>query len=210
MGFSWSLPHQMVLRGGYGLAFYPNNKNAGAYMKNPPFTANYGPVNSNAAASGIPNMFLKDGLPPVVFANPSQPTGNVIGTSENFKSDRSQQFNILLEKEFAGNVVTGGYIGYRADRLILGVAKNYNIAPAGPGNVNARRPYAAQYPAMANVNIFRTSPRRNTTPRSSSSPAHRAGRRWPSITLALPQGRSTVNFPSRVCERSSSSAHRFG
>ena len=36
---------QMVLRGGYGLAFYPNNKNAGAYMKNPPFTANYGPVN---------------------------------------------------------------------------------------------------------------------------------------------------------------------
>jgi outer membrane receptor protein involved in Fe transport len=154
LGFSWSLPHQMVLRGGYGLAFYPNNKNAGAYMKNPPFTANYGPVNSNASSSGIPNIFLKDGLPPVVFANPSQPTGNVIGTSENFKSDRSQQFNILLEKEFAGNVVTAGYIGYRADRLILGVAKNYNIAPAGPGNVNARRPYAAQYPAMANVNIL--------------------------------------------------------
>ncbi|MET0211611.1 MAG: carboxypeptidase regulatory-like domain-containing protein [Vicinamibacterales bacterium] len=154
LGFSWSLPSQMVLRGGYGLAFYPNNKNAGAYMKNPPFTANYGPVNSNAASSGIPNMFLKDGLPAVVFANPSQPTGNVIGTAENFKSDRSQQFNIMLEKEFAGNVVTAGYIGYRADRLILGVAKNYNIAPAGPGNVNARRPYAAQYPAMANVNIL--------------------------------------------------------
>jgi hypothetical protein len=154
LGFSWSLPRQMVLRGGYGLAFYPNNKNAGAYMKNPPFTANYGPVNSNAASSGIPNMFLKDGLPEVVFANPNQPTGNVIGTSENFKSDRSQQFNILLEKEFSGNVVTAGYIGYRADRLILGVAKNYNIAPAGPGNVNARRPYAAQYPAMANVNIL--------------------------------------------------------
>jgi hypothetical protein len=154
LGFSWSLPHEMVLRGGYGLAFYPNNKNAGAYMKNPPFTANYGPVNSNAASSGIPNIFLKDGLPPVVFANPNQPTGNVIGTSENFKSDRSQQFNIMLEKEFAGNVVTAGYIGYRADRLILGVAKNYNIAPAGAGNVNLRRPYAAQYPAMANVNIL--------------------------------------------------------
>ena len=60
----------------------------------------------------------------------------------------------MLEKEFAGNVVTAGYIGYRADRLILGVTKNYNIAPAGPGNVNARRPYAAQYPAMANVNIL--------------------------------------------------------
>ena len=154
VGFSASLPSQMVLRGGYGLAYYPNNKNAGAFMKNPPFTANYGPNTSLAASGGVPNLLLKDGLPAVVFANPDQPTGNVIGTDINFKSDRAQQFNLMLEKEFSGNVVTVGYMGSRGDRLQLGVAMNYNLAPAGAGGVNQRRPYFSQYPQMANVNIL--------------------------------------------------------
>ena len=154
LGFSSTLPHQMVLRGGWGLAYYPNNKNAGAYMKNPPFTANYGPITSNAASNGVPNMFLKDGLPVVTFSSPQSPAGNVIGTDVNFKSDRSKQFNLMIEKEFAGNVVTAGYIGSRGDRLNLGVAMNYNLAPAGPGAVQSRRPYFSQYPQMANVNIL--------------------------------------------------------
>ena len=38
--FLATLPAKMVLRGGWGLAYYPDNKNAGAFMKNPPFTAN--------------------------------------------------------------------------------------------------------------------------------------------------------------------------
>src|SRR5436190_1953608 len=58
LGFSSTLPHQMVLCGGWGLASYPNNKNAGANMKNPPFIANYGPITSNAASNGVPNLFL--------------------------------------------------------------------------------------------------------------------------------------------------------
>jgi len=154
LGFSASLPYRMVLRGGWGLAYYPNNKNAGAFMKKPPFTANYGPVTSAAASNGVPNMFLKDGLPVVTFASPDQPTGNVIGTDINFKSDRAQQFNLIAEKEFSGNVVTAGYIGARGDRLQLGVAMNYNLAPVGTGAVGPRRPYFAQYPQMANVNIL--------------------------------------------------------
>ena len=153
-GFSATLPAKMVLRGGWGLAYYPNNKNAGAFMKNPPFTANYGPNTSNAQGGGVPNLFLKDGLPAVVFANPDQPTGNVIGTDINFKSDRAKQFNLMLEKEFGGNVVTVGYVGSRGDRLQLGVAMNYNLAPAAAGPVNPRRPYFSQYPQMSNVNIL--------------------------------------------------------
>jgi len=151
-GFSAMLPHNMVLRGGWGLAYYPNNKNAGAFMKNPPFTANYGPVTNLAASNGLPNMFLKDGLPPVTFASPLQPIGNVIGTALDYKSDRAKQFNLMIEKEFAGNVITAGYIGARGDRLQQGV--NYNLAPAGPGAVDPRRPYASLYPAMSNATVL--------------------------------------------------------
>ena len=34
----------------------------------------------------------------------------MIGTDINFKSDRAQQFNLMLEKEFGSNVVTVGYV----------------------------------------------------------------------------------------------------
>jgi hypothetical protein len=152
LGFSATLPNKMVLRGGFGLAYYPNNKNAGAFMKNPPFTANYGPITSATASNGLPNMFLKDGLPVVTFANPLQPIGNVIGTDLNYKSDRAKQFNVMVEKEFSGNVVTVGYIGARGDRLQQG--KNYNLAPAAPGTIQSRRPYFSQYPDIANATVL--------------------------------------------------------
>ena len=152
LGFSASLAHDMVLRGGWGLAYYPNNKNSGAFMKNPPFTANYGPVTNAAASGGLPNIFLSDGLPPVTFSSPLSPLGNVIGTDLHYKSDRAQQFNLMVEKEFAGNVVTAGYIGSRGDRLQQGV--NFNLAPAGAGAVDPRRPYYALYPQMANATVL--------------------------------------------------------
>jgi carboxypeptidase family protein len=152
LGFSATLPQEMVLRGGFGLAYYPNNKNSGAFMKNPPYTANYGPVTSNGASNGIPDLVLKNGLPVVNFSSPSSPAGNVIGTDVNYKSDRAKQFNLILEKQFGGNVVTAGYIGAIGDRLQQGV--NFNLAPAAAGNVNARRPYAAQYPQMANATVL--------------------------------------------------------
>ena len=151
-GFSASLPHNMVLRGGWGLAYFPNNKNAGAYMKNPPFTANYGPVTSTAQANLPPNLFLKDGLPLVTFADPAQPTGNVIGTALDYKSDRAKQFNLMIEKEFGGNVLTAGYIGSRGDRLVQG--KNFNLAPAAAGAVDPRRPLYGQYPRISAANIL--------------------------------------------------------
>jgi hypothetical protein len=85
----------------------------------------------------------------------------VIGTDVKVKSDRAKQANLVLEKEFSGNVVTVGYVGSRGSRLQLGVAMNYNLAPVGPGPVQSRRPYFAQYPQMANVNIL-ANPGRST------------------------------------------------
>ena len=151
-GFSAMLPHRMVLRGGWGIAYYPNNKNSGAFMKNPPFIANYGPVTSTAASNGVPSLFLSNGLPTVQYSSPLDPLGNVIGTDLHYKSDRAHQFNLMIEKEFAGNVVTAGYIGARGDRLQQGV--NFNLAPAGPGAIDPRRPYASLYPHMANATVL--------------------------------------------------------
>jgi hypothetical protein len=102
----------------------------------------------------VPNLFLKDGLPAVVFASPDQPTGNVIGTKLDFKSDRAQQFNLMLEKEFSGNVVHRRLCGFTRRSAAARLGDQLQPGAGGPGGVNQRRPYFAQYPQMANVNIL--------------------------------------------------------
>ena len=75
----------------------------------------------------------------------------------NFKATRTQQFNLMLEKEFGGNVVSVGYIGTRSDRAVggnLGAGgANYNLAPLGPGNVQTRRPFFSTLPGVTNLTV---------------------------------------------------------
>jgi hypothetical protein len=152
LGFSASLPGQMVVRGGWGLSYFPGNVASPSYLKNPPFTANYGPVVSGAASNSVPNVRLADGLPPLQNNSLSNLSGALIATALDFKSNRMQQFNLLVEKEFAGNVVSAGYVGSRGDRIATN--PNINLAPAGPGLVPPRRPFASVYPAVSNIAVF--------------------------------------------------------
>jgi hypothetical protein len=145
-----TLPSRMVLRGGWGISYFPANIQSPSHLKNPPFISNYGPVSSNVTAGGAPTLLLKNGLPVLKENDPLNPPGNVIGTDLNFKSNRAQQFNVMLEKEMAGNVVSAGYIGSRGSDLSVQV--NFNLAPAGPGNVNQRRPFTPIFPNMSGAN----------------------------------------------------------
>jgi hypothetical protein len=62
------------------------------------------------------------------------------------------QFNLQFEKEFAGNVATVGYIGSRSDRS--GMNPDINVAPPGPGAVQARRRYASTLPNLTTLNLY--------------------------------------------------------
>jgi hypothetical protein len=97
-------------------------------------------------------VFLAQGLPPLQNNSLDNLSGALIATATDFKANRVQQFNLLLEKEFAGNVVSAGYIGSRGGRLATN--PNINLAPAGPGAVQPRRPYAAVFPNVSNIQIF--------------------------------------------------------
>ena len=118
LGFSATLPSSIVVRGGYGLSYFPGNMQSGAFMKNAPFVASYGPVISNGTIGGQPSVFLSNGLPTPVAIDPANPSGAVIAVDQNFKSTRVQQFNLIVEKEFAGNVLGAGYVGSRGDRVL--------------------------------------------------------------------------------------------
>src|SRR5262249_650341 len=124
------------------------------YLKNPPFTANYGPVISLGSSGGLPNVKLSDGLPPLANNSAVNLSGAIIATDPDFQATRVQQFNVTLEKEFAGNVVSGSYVGSRGDRVAAN--PNINLAPVGPGPIPQRRALAALQPALSNVNFLQS------------------------------------------------------
>lgn len=152
VGFSATAPGRVVFRGGFGITYTPVLRGAGSFLKNPPFTQNYGPFNSGATAGRLPTLFLSDVPQPLVFTDPTRPEGQVQQAVTDYKAARSKQFNFFVEKQFGANVLTVGYIGSRADRLNLN--QNINMPTPGPGNVQARRPWVSRYPLLTNINMI--------------------------------------------------------
>jgi hypothetical protein len=156
LGFAATVSPSTVVRGGYGVTYFPGNIASFAYMKNAPLFSIYGPVISNGTLlGGSPNLFLRDGLPaqpPAPSIAPQDLSGSFRAVDLNFKSTRVQQFNVQVEREFAGNVVTAGYVGSRGDR----VAMNPDIdqAPAGAGAIQPRRRFAGILPQVSQLNVF--------------------------------------------------------
>jgi hypothetical protein len=158
LGLSATLPARMVVRGGWGLTYFPTNMQSPALFRNPPFLSAYGGPTINLGPSGgVPTLFLADGFPAPVPASATNPSGAIAAVAQNFKAMRTQQFNAVLEKEFAGNAVSIGYLGSRSARAVgsgLGApAANYNLAPMAAGNIQTRRPYFSALPLATNITV---------------------------------------------------------
>ena len=80
------------------------------------------------SATGCPDATYRRRCPRRVRS-----TGTFRAVDVNVKSTRYQQFNVNLEKEFAGNVATVGYVGSRRRLRVGGNNQNLDLAPIGPG-----------------------------------------------------------------------------
>ena len=89
LGFAASLSDSLVLRGGYGLSYFPGNITSDATMKNAPFISNQQFQNST---SGVPALRLGDGLPTPEPTDHRSPTGNIGAVALDFRSTRVHQF----------------------------------------------------------------------------------------------------------------------
>ena len=110
-GFAYTPMAKTVVRGGFGLTYAPENTTSGSALVNQPFTATLGPYTPRRpwSALGLPNpaQYTKfaGGLPipgPNSYTNPS---GSITAALDpHFKSTYIEQFNLTLEREFAGFV----------------------------------------------------------------------------------------------------------
>ncbi|AXC12046.1 Oar protein [Acidisarcina polymorpha] len=155
LGFSYSLMPGTILRGGYGLSFFPGNYTSNADLKNAPFTSIFSPScqsdlavaieegqnggaplpGQNPACStiGAPGV-LNEGLPTPTAPNLTAlntVTGlSFVAEAPHFKSALIQQFNLQVEQQIGPNVFTIGYVGNIGQHL-----------PESINNINQALPY---------------------------------------------------------------------
>jgi hypothetical protein len=125
---------RMVLRGGFGLTYFPTNMHSPALFRNPPFISAYGGPTINLGPSGgVPTLFLSDGFPSPEAVSSTNPPGAIAGVDQNFKAMRTRQFNAILEKELGA---TTSYLSAMSARgptepsaRSRAPGANYNLAP---------------------------------------------------------------------------------
>jgi hypothetical protein len=132
-GFAWSLPQNMVLRGGFGMSYYPGTFGPQSMPVNPPFTYSlscaisyagstttvYGTANS--MCTGVDDT-LDGGFPipntgsSSVVLTATDPAmysslGNFNNTDTHLKTSAMYQYSLQGQKDWRGNIITVGYVG---------------------------------------------------------------------------------------------------
>lgn len=165
IGFAATLGRGMVLRGGWGMSFFPGDYTSGAALKNLPFTSALTcgtsvtrVFGSNACPAGIGT--LSQGVPrpkdPASYDKVNGvidltkiPPSTLVAMDQNYSASYTHQFNVLFEKQFGSNVVTAGYVGMRGGALVMALPDINRPLPNGTGPANPR-PFAA-FPLLTTI-----------------------------------------------------------
>ena len=184
IGFSYSAAPTTVIRGGYGLSYFPGNYTSNGDLKNAPFTSVYAPScqstiavqleasvagastgqNPDCATQGQPGT-INQGIPVPAAPSAAQladlstiPGLGFVAEATNFKSALIQQFNLQVEQQFGANVFTLGYVGNVAQHLPESIN---NINQPLPFNIitdpgAAARPLSGLLPNLSGVSYLAT------------------------------------------------------
>jgi hypothetical protein len=153
VGFAWTLGHTTVLRGGFGISFFPDNfGTSGGDRQNQPFVSNFGPVFTYSISNGLPIPGPSDYI---------NPTGSIASAmAPNFGNAYMYQTSLTLEKELGNNVASLSYVGDTGRHLAV-IIPNYDtpvpsaIPASGSSTDNdpfqARRPFFNTLPNISSI-----------------------------------------------------------
>lgn len=145
VGFADSLGHNVVLRGGFGISYYPLQTQRQIENPNPPFAYSY--------AGYYPKLSDGPPVPELVDADTFASNPQVTALSANpinLRQTYVEQFNLMLQKEIGANVITVGYVGELGRRMQF--QPNADLpAPPGAGNPTPAYKYQAQLPYVNTI-----------------------------------------------------------
>src|SRR6202522_2735140 len=159
-GFAFSARPSTVIRGGYGLSYFPDNYTSNGDLKNAPFTSVNSPSCQSTLAVQI-ETYVNGGTLPVgqnpdcalqgQFGNfsqgiisPSAPSAaqlanlstinglSFVAEATNFKNALIQQFNLQIEQQVGANVFTIGYVGNIGQHLPESISNINQPMPFNP------------------------------------------------------------------------------
>jgi hypothetical protein len=150
------ISNKLVVRGGYGIFFQVPNVNY--FGDNRPPNNGATGILSNAFGNSpvytITNsapLQIVDGVS--IFGNTQAPSGpfGAFSVSSHFKTGYTQNTNLNVQYQVSNaSVLEIGYIGSLSRKLP--VTLDINQIPIGSPQVNASRPYYAQFPNLATIN----------------------------------------------------------
>jgi Carboxypeptidase regulatory-like domain/TonB dependent receptor len=146
VGLAYQLiPGKFVVRAGYGIYFpfarFSPFGDSSSILVNPPYN-----VAVTTSSDGItPASLLKNGIPANSLALQNAQSVSLASTQRNPSYGYSQQWNMNLQYQFAGNwMFQVGYFGDRGTHLVNLVDANY-VESLGPGNINQRRRFKSVF-----------------------------------------------------------------
>jgi hypothetical protein len=148
VGFAATLTPRTVLRGGFGISFFPPVAGNSQGMRNGNFVST---LNYTTTPSTVVNR-LSAGLPIPLPDNPLNPTGgitlNVFSMAN--RIPYVQQFNLTLQRELISGLVWNvSYVGALSRKLAF--VAEIDQAPPGPGTVQPRRYYYNLLPGVSSI-----------------------------------------------------------
>ena len=137
-GFAWRLPHDMVVRGGYGI-FYSAAQfdNMNILQLNPPAGGSLTVTNP----ADNPIATIQNPVPAALY--PTNPIFNVVSIPPDRQRRNAymQNFNFQVSRQLSQNdVLEAGWVGSKGTHVDTSL-NNYNQPDPGPGPIQARRPY---------------------------------------------------------------------
>ena len=164
VGFAYSVSPKTVVRGGFGIAFFPSNFTSSSNLKNQPNSAIYGTCTSVTAQAGLSGCnpsfrFLGDGLPLAVPASATVLKANIPAAEDfNFRNSYLEQINLAVQQDVVGNTLTVAYVG-NLGRFLYNNVGDVNRAPLGYANAttaNTMRRFYQQLPNVTTINQLRS------------------------------------------------------
>lgn len=177
IGFSASLGRGTVLRGGFGTSYWPNNVASPANLKNAPMVATY-TINQLATPSfkisdtlplPVPNSVCLTAACGATTSSPGYtPSGFTVGAATQlpYRNTTVYMMNLTLEKEFAGNLLSVGFVSEpvrNLGRTVPNIATN--LPPQGAGGCGATAtptlgspclPFASTLPLVGTIQLLET------------------------------------------------------
>lgn len=121
-GFSESITPKTVLRGGYGISYYPLDTQTRIQNANPPYSF---------AATCIPCFGWWPNLPDPTPSSTTDLSGSLNYNASDLNTGYVQQFNLMLQRQFGANVLTVGGVGELGRHALFDSTANYPV-PSGP------------------------------------------------------------------------------